>query len=190
MKFKKSVIGVAVIALPVAGLLLAAKSPQEAQAAKVARGKYLVAFGGCNDCHTPMKMGPRGPEPDSSRLLSGHPDNAHLPPPPKLPPGQWSVVVAGLTAWAGPWGTSYAANLTPDQNTGLGIWTEEVFIKSMRTGKHYGVARDILPPMAWQSLAALTDEDLKAIYAYLRSIPPVKNRVPAPAPPSGEGSFE
>lgn len=190
MRLRKSVLGVAVIILPVAGLLLAAKSPQEAEAAKVARGKYLVTFGDCNDCHTPMKMGPRGPEPDLSRLLSGHPDNAHLPPPPKLPPGQWSVVAAGLTAWAGPWGTSYAANLTPDRNTGMGIWTEEVFINSMRTGKHYGVARDILPPMPWQGLAALSDEDLKAIYAYLRSIPPITNRVPAPAPPSGEGSFE
>jgi len=79
-----------------------------------------------------------------------------------------------------------AANLTPDTNSGLGIWTEEMFVKTMRTGKHMGAGRDILPPMPWQSLNALNDEDLKAIYAFLRTVPPVSNRVPAPLPPSGQ----
>jgi hypothetical protein len=95
-----------------------------------------------------------------------------------------------MTAWAGPWGISYAANLTSDRNTGLGIWTEEIFTNTMRTGKHYGVARDILPPMPWQSVAAMTDEDLKAVFEYLRSVPPVKNRVPEPVSPKGAGSYE
>ena len=180
----------AAVGLPLVGLLLAAKSPADAQAAKVARGKYLVTVGGCNDCHTPIKMGPKGPGPDMARFLSGHPADAHFPPPPKLASGPWFAVVGSFTAWAGPWGISYSANLTPDPNTGLGIWTEDIFVKTLRTGKHYGVAREILPPMPWQNLAAMTDDDLKAIYAYLRTIPPVENRVPAPVPPGGEGAFE
>jgi hypothetical protein len=85
-----------------------------------------------------------------------------------------------LTASSGPWGNTYAANLTPDENTGLGIWTEEMFIGALRTGRHMGVSRPIQPPMPWQVYGRLPDEDLKAIYAYLRSIPPVHNRVPQP----------
>jgi mono/diheme cytochrome c family protein len=189
MKLNKPMLLSATVILPLTGLLLAAKAPQD-KATRVAHGKYLVTIGGCNDCHTPMKMGPKGPEPDFSRLLSGHPANANFPPPPKLGSGPWFAVVGGFTAWSGPWGISYSANLTPDMNTGLGIWTEETFIRTVRTGKHFGVARDILPPMPWQNLAAMTDEDLKAVYAYLRSIPPVINPVPAPVPPSGAANFE
>lgn len=96
---------------------------------------------------------------------------------------------AGQTAWAGPWGITYSANLTPDVNTGLGIWTEEMFMKAMRTGKHMGSGRDILPPMPWNAIGRLTDEDLKAVYAYLRSIPAVTNHVPSPLSPDGR-SFE
>jgi mono/diheme cytochrome c family protein len=190
MKMTTSALVGAAIALPLTGLLLAAKSPQETKQARVARGKYLVTVAGCNDCHTPIKMGPKGPEPDLTRYLSGHPSEANFPPPPKLAAGPWFAVVGSFTAWSGPWGISYSANLTPDQNTGLGIWTQDVFIKAMRTGKHFGVAREILPPMPWQSLAAMTDEDLKAVYAYLRTIPPVNNRVPEPVPPGGQVNFE
>jgi hypothetical protein len=82
------------------------------------------------------------------------------------------------TAFAGPWGISYAANLTPDRLTGIGIWNEEVFVKTIRSGRHWGVARPILPPMPWQNVAGLTDEDLSSVYAYLRSIQPVRNQVP------------
>jgi mono/diheme cytochrome c family protein len=153
----------------------------------VERGKYLVWTGGCNDCHTPKKMGAQGvPELDTARLLSGHPEEPKLPPPPALPPGPWLALFSwDLTAAAGPWGVSYAVNLTPDENTGIGIWTEEMFVKAMRTGKHMGTSRPILPPMPWETIKNYTDEDLKAIFAYLRSIPPVKNRVPEPiiAPP-------
>jgi mono/diheme cytochrome c family protein len=154
------------------------------------RGKYLVTFGGCNDCHTPFKMGPKGLKPDFTRLLSGHPEDAKLPPPPKLDNSPWFAATAGMTAWTGPWGISYAANLTPDQNTGLGIWTEEMFIKAMRTGKHMGESREILPPMPWQNVGQTTDEDLKALYAYLRSIPAIKNRVPEPVAPNGQNHYE
>ena len=149
--------------------------------AAVERGKYLVSTAACHDCHTPKRMGPRGPEPDTSRALSGHPEKPALPPPPSLPAGPWFVVTnTDLTAWSGPWGVSYAFNLTPDENTGIGSWSEETFMKAIKTGRHMGVSRPILPPMPWEVYRNMTDDDLKAIYAYLRSLPPIKNRVPEP----------
>ena len=149
----------------------------------VERGAYLVEILACNDCHTPFKLGERGPEPDMSRMLSGHPQFATLPPAPQ-PQGPW--VWGGSvtnTAFYGPWGVSYAMNLTPDVNTGMGIWTEEMFVKAMRTGKHFGQSRPIMPPMPAQAYGKMTDDDLKAVYAYLRSVPPVKNLVPDYQPP-------
>lgn len=151
----------------------------------VERGRYLVSVIGCGDCHTPKVMGEHGPKLDESRLLSGHPDGGALPPPPAAS-GPWIATGSwDLTAWSGPWGISYTANLTPDENTGLGIWTEEMFVKALRTGRHMGQSRPILPPMPWEFYRHLTDEDLKAIYAYLRTIPPIHNRVPEPVPPGG-----
>ena len=88
-----------------------------------------------------------------------------------------------MTAFAGPWGVSFTANLTPDKETGLGEWTEEMFIATMRTGRHQGKGRPLLPPMPYFNLAALTDEDIKSVFAYLQSIPPVHNKVPAPIDP-------
>ena len=154
---------------------------KKAQAERVKRGEYLVTIGSCDDCHTPWVMGPQGPHPDMTRRLSGHPADLVMPPPPKLPPGPWLWIGAGTnTAFAGPWGISYTRNLTPEEVSGLGIWTEEMFIKTMRTGRHMGVSRPILPPMPWQSLQKATDEDLKAIYAFLRTLKPIKNEVPDP----------
>jgi hypothetical protein len=161
-----------------------------AEKERIERGKYLVSFGGCNDCHTPLKFGPHGPEPDMARYLSGHPETAKLPPPPKNENSPWFATTAGLTAWSGPWGISYAPNLTPDENTGLGIWTEEMFAGAMRTGKHMGSGRDILPPMPWRAVASLSDDDLKAVFAYLRSIPAIKNRVPEPVSPGAKFAHE
>jgi hypothetical protein len=152
----------------------------------VERGRYLVTVAGCNDCHTPFKMGPNGPEPDMSRMLAGHPQQLTMPPAPdSRGPWVWAGAATN-TAFAGPWGVSYASNLTPEPNTGLGIWTEDLFIKALRTGRHWGQARPILPPMPWQNYAQMTDDDLKAMYAYLRTIPPVANSVPesVPAPPA------
>jgi hypothetical protein len=160
---------------------VAQKSGQKAVLAE--RGKYLVTILACNDCHTPFKMGPKGPEPDMTKMLSGHPESAKLPPPP-VPKDPWIWGGAATnTAYHGPWGITYAPNLTPDQNTGMGIWTEDIFVKAMRTGKHFGTSRPIMPPMPWQSYSQMTDEDLKAIYAYLRTIPAIKNTVPDYAPP-------
>lgn len=160
----------------------AAREKAAAQAAakeRIARGEYLVTISHCHDCHTPWKLGPKGPEPDMSRALSGHPQDLKMPPAPKLGNGPWVWAAAGTnTAFAGPWGVSYTANLTPDRLTGIGIWNEETFIKTIRTGRHWGVARPILPPMPWQNVRMMTDSDLKAVYAYLRTIKPVHNQVP------------
>jgi len=152
------------------------------------RGRVLVTAGGCNDCHSPKKMGPNGPEPDMDRLLSGHPEGSPVPTTYTPAPGSpWTIATTDdLTAWSGPWGVSFPANLTPDPNTGLrsGVWSEEVFIKAIRTGKHMGTSRDILPPMPWPLYAQLSDDDLKAIWAYLGTIKPINNHVPDPIPPA------
>lgn len=156
------------------------------EAARVERGKYIVNTAGCIDCHTPLKMGANGPEPDFERNLSGHPASLVMPPAPVLPEGPWVATVgATMTAWSGPWGTSFTANLTPDPETGLGKWTEKEFVDTIRTGRHLGRGREILPPMPWPVYRNLTDEDLAAVFAYLRTIPPIQNRVPAPIPPAG-----
>ncbi len=189
VKTMKSVVLMTLCAAPVVLLIGAAHSPSRSETARIARGKYLVDYGGCNDCHTPLKMTDQGPQPDLSRMLSGHPESVELPPP-ELKAGPWFAATAGMTAWTGPWGISYASNLTPDTNTGMGIWTWEMFRKAMRTGKHMGDGRDILPPMPWRSLKALSDEDLKAVFAYLRSIPPLSNRVPEPVGPKGPVSYQ
>jgi hypothetical protein len=129
-------------------------------------------------------MGEHGPEPDMSRALSGHPEQIGPLPAAVHSTGAWVWSGAGTnTAFSGPWGVSYTANLTPDQNTGLGIWTEEMFIKTIRTGRHMGVSRPINPPMPWSVYRNATDDDLKAIYAYLRSLKPVTNHVPDYQPP-------
>jgi len=161
-------------------------APAPAAASGVERGKYLVSILACNDCHTPWVMGPEGPMPDMTRMLSGHPHDVVMPEPPALPEGPWVWLGAGTnTAFAGPWGISYAPNLTPSESSGIGIWTKDIFIKALRTGKHWGESRPILPPMPWPAYSHMSDEDLGAIYDYLRTIPPVENRVPdaRPAPP-------
>jgi mono/diheme cytochrome c family protein len=152
---------------------------------QVERGKYLVTIGGCSDCHTPFKMGPKGPEPDMTKFLAGHPQDFKLPAPPKeIGHGPWVLAGAATnTAFAGPWGVSYAMNLTPDPSSAFCAFTEEIFINAMHTGKHFGQSRPIAPPMPWQALSQATDGDLKAIYAYLKTVPPVKNRVPDYQPP-------
>lgn len=181
-------------ALLAASLLLAAPlgaaetDNATADADKIARGKYLVTIGGCHDCHTPMMMGPEGPQPDMSRALSGHPENLVMPPAPKLEMPWAFSGAATNTAWAGPWGVSFTANLTPDPDTGLGKWTLRNFKDTIRTGRHLGRGRPILPPMPIPYLKHLTDEDLEAVFAYLQSIPPVRNRVPEPLPPAQPAS--
>lgn len=157
-------------------------------------GKYLVLTHGCDDCHTPKKMGPMGPEPDMSRHLSGHPADEVLPKhDPSLvgmAPDKWILANMGFTAYVGPWGTSYAANLTPD-GTGMGGWTKEQFMAAIKEGWYKGMegTRKLLPPMPWQVYSQISDNELSAIFAYLQSIPPVQNAIPAAMmvpPPSAE----
>ncbi len=179
-------------ALALAALALAAQpfpTTAHAAAAKAAgdaaaRGKYLVTIMGCNDCHTPWAMTAHGPEPDMTRMLSGHPQDFVITEAPKLGEGPWVAAVAATnTAWAGPWGVSFTANLTPDPETGLGKWKPETFIAALRTGRHEGQGRPILPPMPYTMIRQATDEDLRAIFAYLQSIPAIRNRVPQPLDP-------
>ncbi len=151
--------------------------------AQLRRGAYLVRIMGCADCHMPRKMGPKGPEMDVARGLSGHPEALVMPAAPELK-APWAWAGAGTnTAFAGPWGVTFAANLTPDAETGLGHWTEAQFLQAVRSGRHLGKGRPILPPMPIQILQAASDADLKALFAYLKAQPPVRNRVPEAVEP-------
>ena len=174
-----------------------AEAPAATPAAKVEpaqspaeRGKYLVTVGGCDDCHSPKIFTPEGvPEPDPARRLSGHPAADKLPNinvSTVLGPGKFGAIGSGdFTAWVGPWGTTYTMNLTPDKTTGLGSWNEAMFIKALRTGKHQGEGRPILPPMPYFNFAKMTDDDLKAVWAFLQTLPPIQNAIPDPVPPPG-----
>ena len=184
----------ACLAITVAAACQRSAPPAAASAqTTIERGRMLVMGGGCHDCHTPKKLGPKGLEPDMDRMLSGHPESIKVGSPYTPAPGSpWLVAAtADSTAWSGPWGVSFPANLTPDTVTGLrsGVWTEELFIKALRTGKHMGAARDILPPMPWPVYAQLSDRDLRAIWTYLGTIPAITNHVPDPIPPA-EGASE
>jgi hypothetical protein len=173
------------LVLGAAGAASAADPKAHPDPEQIARGAYLVKAVGCGDCHTPLKMGANGPEPDLTRLLSGHPAAMVMPPGPQLPPGPWLAAVgATMTAWSGPWGVSFTANLTPDKTTGLGAWTARNFVDTIRNGRHLGRGRPILPPMPFPAFANFSDADLEAMFAYLQSIPAIKNRVPQPIPPA------
>lgn len=161
-------------------LLVVMATSLSAQSGAVKRGEYLVTVGGCHDCHSP-KAKPGSLEPDPARMLSGRPATT---PAPAKPANMGEISASGdLTAWYGPWGVSYTANLTPDAETGLGRrYTEASFIKSIRTGQK-PEGEPLLPPMPWENYAKMTDSDLKAIWAYLKTVKPVKNFVRSATPP-------
>lgn len=167
-----------------------APAPAPTQADLVARGHQLIDLGGCGDCHTPKRFDPKlgMPVPDMQRLLSGHPEGG---PDPVGQPGQGDSGLIGptFTSFKLPFGVVYTANLTPDRETGLGAWSAEEFVATMRSGHERGKGRAVLPPMPWQNLSQQPEQDLRAMFAYLQSIPAVKNRVPAPKvpPPVIEG---
>ncbi len=151
----------------------------------VQRGEYLVTILGCNDCHSPKRMGAHGPEIITETMLSGYPaDRPIIAFDSPLIKEGFGMFYPDLTAAAGPWGISFAANLTPDA-TGLGNWTEESFKIALTQGKYKGMenGRPLLPPMPWFNYIGMTDDDIHAIFTYLQQIPAVSNVVPAPVPP-------
>ena len=94
------------------------------------------------------------------------------------------------TACAGPWGVSFTANLTPDAETGLGKWTQRNFTETIRTGRHMGRGREVLPPMPIPVYKNFTDADLAAIYTYLRIDPGGEEPRARAAAPSGRRGRE
>jgi hypothetical protein len=146
-----------------------AKPQRVAQAGSLQRGAQLVMLGGCDDCHTPKLQ---GGVPDMSRRLSGNPANG------PLPPETAGAITANmaLTAWRGPWGLSLTANITPDQETGIGKWTTEDFKKTIRTGVD-PTGYVLKPPMPILTLQNLPDADLEAIFRFLKVQKPIKNAV-------------
>ncbi|MDN3656899.1 c-type cytochrome [Ferruginibacter paludis] len=149
---------------------------------RIARGEYLVNVAGCDDCHSPKRMGAHGPEIIPELRFSGYPSARPI----QRPDGNvikqgWALMGPDLTSAAGPWGVSFTANISSDQ-TGIGAWKEEQFITALRKGKYKGLesSRDLLPPMPWYYYKNMTDEDLKSVFAFLKSTRPVKNIVPAP----------
>jgi cytochrome c553 len=172
-----------IVTLAASLLIPAAVLAQDQKSTPVKRGEYLVTTSLCHDCHTPLVNGPDGPAPDMKRALSGHPQDITIRQPASVQEPWVGAMTATLTAWSGPWGVSFSANLTPDPDTGvLRDFTEEQFVQTLRTGRHQGQGRQILPPMPWPLIGQMTDDDLKAISAYLKQIPPVRNRVPDPIP--------
>jgi hypothetical protein len=157
----------------------------------IKRGEYLVLVASCDDCHSPKVFNERGePQIDLTKRLSGHPADAPLPKEfnaAQVAPGKVFMCAQDLTAWYGPWGTSFPRNLTPDSATGIGAWSAETFINILRSGKHMGASagRPIMPPMPWMNYAKMTDDDLKAMHAFLMSLKPINNNVPEYIPPSG-----
>lgn len=151
----------------------------------IKKGEYLVNTIGCNDCHSPKRMGERGPEVIPELMLSGYPGDRPLA---KVNTdvfkNGWGLFNSDLTSFVGPWGQSFAGNITSDP-TGIGNWTEEQFKKALTQGKFKGIdgGRMLLPPMPWTNWTNMKDEDVKAIFLYLKSTPPVRNIIPAPIPP-------
>lgn len=170
-----------VMAAIAAGSALAAQNRQQkGEAARVERGRYLATVAGCNDCHTPWRLNQtlHMPERDWSRMLSGHPTGAPDPSS-DLKPSDMAVIGPTMTSFRMPFGVVYAANLTPDKATGLGEWTEEMFVGALRKGTHMGGdGRVILPPMPWELIGQMSDDDLKAVFAYLKTVPAIHNDVP------------
>jgi hypothetical protein len=162
------------------------KADAKAKEDPAARGRYLVSFGGCNDCHTPWVFNKDlgMPVPDMTRMLSGHPANGPEPSGKVDPKTDLAIISADFTTFKLPFGVVYSANLTPDKETGLGNWTEEMFVNAIRKGLHMGAeGRPILPPMPWPDLRNMNDDDLKAVFAFLKTIPPVHNPVADPKVP-------
>lgn len=151
----------------------------------VKRGKYLVGVLGCQDCHSPKRMGAQGPEIIPELHLSGYPASRPLARVfPEAIQGGWMLFGADGTSAVGPWGMSFAANLTSDE-TGIGSWSYDQFKTALTKGKFKGLpnTRPLLPPMPWTNYTNMADEDIQAVFQYLKSTKPVSNAVPEPITP-------
>ncbi|RDB02421.1 c-type cytochrome [Runella aurantiaca] len=161
------------------------KSAVKSEEAIIKRGEYLVGIMGCQDCHSPKRMGAQGPEIIPELHLSGHPaDHPIGKVVPEALKNGWMLFGPDGTASVGPWGVSFSANLTSDA-TGIGTWSYEQFKTALTQGKSKGLAtaRPLLPPMPWVNYTNMAEEDIEAVFKYLKSTKPVKNAVPAPIPP-------
>jgi len=162
--FRNSARAILALSLVVAAASCA-KAPEPAATAPIAsadtvasaeHGAYLATIVGCHDCHTPGAFYGR---PDFQRALAG-----------------------SELGWTGPWGTSYARNLTPDQETGIGVWSEDDIIRALQTGKRPD-GSDLRPPMPWPDFAHMNRRDIRSIAMYLKSVVPVSHKVPDALPP-------
>jgi len=169
-----------VVPLTLLAVGVAVDAQTKRDAVAIERGRYLTTVAGCNDCHTPWRFNAKYnmPEQDWDRGLSGHPAGAPDPAT-ELKPGDMGAFGPTMTSFRLPFGIVYAANLTPDKETGLGEWTKEMFVGALRKGTHMGGdGRVILPPMRWPAIRQMSDADLLAIFAYLQTLPPIHNEVP------------
>ncbi len=156
----------------------------------IERGKRLVELGGCSYCHTPKINTTLGYKPDKDRFLSGYPEDKPLP---ELP---YAEIIAGemeksfyttdATVWVGRWGVSFAANLTPDPETGIGAMSEEDFIEIFRKKEHFSQENPLITPMPVNVYSQLTFFELRSIYIYLQTLKPISNEVPARIPPQSD----
>jgi len=158
---------------------------QESNAEIADKGKLITEIYGCVDCHTPKIKEGEFLVNDPDRLFSGHPGDNKLPqfPPEIIGPEKWrGLFTDSMTAWGGPWGISYSANLTPDKKTGIGKLSEKNFVSILNIGIHSNMNRKLMEPMPWKEISELKDDDLKAVYQYLKTVKPVKNKVPESVP--------
>lgn len=190
---KKTILVMAALSGAITISLIACQSSSKTEAAAkitqdslIKRGSYLVNAIGCDDCHSPKKFGPKGPEVIADLRFSGYPGDRPLQKADSnVVKGGWVMMNHDLTAAVGPWGVTFAANISSDE-TGIGNWSEEQFIRAIREGKMKGLpeGRPMLPPMPWFTLRNLSDLDLQSIFAYLKTSKPVRNVVPGPKPMS------
>jgi mono/diheme cytochrome c family protein len=146
--------GIAGVAVMAAAAVLLPKAHADSQ---LDRGKYLVVVASCNDCHTPgFFLG----KPDTAKYLGGSDVGFEIP---------------GLGVFAG-------RNITPDKETGIGNWTDEQIATAITSGKRPD-GRQLAPIMPYAAFSYMTKEDVAAIVAFLRSVPPVKNEVAGPFKP-------
>ncbi len=147
-----------VVALLAAMITSASFASAFAANAEMEHGRYLVQIAGCTDCHTPGHF-------------FGHPDMARY-----LGGSDVGFGVPGHGVFVGP-------NLTPDQETGLGKWTRQQIASAITTGVRPD-GRILAPVMPWRGFASLTKTDALAIATYLKSLPPVSNKVAGPFGPT------